>query len=399
MADWKVPVSYNFNPSYHAYAYGLLYQAGSEQTHPNLNWTEATYNHPGVNGGYYQTQPPHQSPPASPGQVTSNSTAQYPGPMLYFSDTHTQSGRLFLSQNRNIAHYEDQTKESERPSSDNPSDSEAHTPDSWSSGSSREVCIPPGNPATWIKKDTDDETVCGSPDGTEVVSSSITVGDDDPSLKDVRSGQGPVNITQSPPAQTTQTRKAKVRTAFSEGQMNALTHRFSMQRYLTPAEMKTLAGLTGLTYKQVKTWFQNRRMKLKRHQKENGWVSERYANSGYSSVQPASHSQFQADSQALLQDPYSNPQLREAVFKKSPPQPAGFYPNYLQPHSPPQATGRPRGNWPLPNAMTHYEYPSPANFMPHNGNTSINSDDGNGVDVGSSPTHMAMVHSATQWSS
>lgn len=109
--------------------------------------------------------------------------------------------------------------------------------------------------------------------------------------------------------------------------------------------------------------------------------------------------QFQADSQALLQDPYSNPQLREAVFKKSPPQPAGFYPNYLQPHSPPQATGRPRGNWPLPNAMTHYEYPSPANFMPHNGNTSINSDDGNGVDVGSSPTHMAMVHSATQWSS
>ena len=123
--------------------------------------------------------------------------------------------------------------------------------DSWSSGSSREVCIPPGNPATWIKKDTDDETVCGSPDGTEVVSSSITVGDDDPSLKDVRSGQGPVNITQSPPAQTTQTRKAKVRTAFSEGQMNALTHRFSMQRYLTPAEMKTLAGLTGLTYKQV----------------------------------------------------------------------------------------------------------------------------------------------------
>ncbi|KAG5268899.1 hypothetical protein AALO_G00217690 [Alosa alosa] len=397
MADWKVPVSYNFNPSYHAYAYGLLYPPGSEQTHPNLNWTETTYNHPGVNGGYYQTQAPHQSPPGSPEQITSNSTAHYPGPMLYFSDTHTQSGRLFLSQNRS-SHYEDHTKESEQAGSDNPSDSEAHTPDSWSSASSREGCIPPENPATWAKKETDDETVSGSPDGTEVVSSSLTIGDDEPSLKDVPPGQGAVAIPQSPPGKTPN-RKAKVRTAFSEGQMNALTHRFSMQRYLTPAEMKTLAGVTGLTYKQVKTWFQNRRMKLKRHQKENGWVSERYANSGYPSVPPAPHSQFQTDSQTLLQDPYSNPQLREAVFKKSSPQPAAFYPNYMRPHSPPQGTGRPQGNWPLPPTMSHYEYPSPANFMPPNGNTSINSDNGNGVDAGSSPTHMAMVHSATQWSS
>lgn len=36
----------------------------------------------------------------------------------------------------------------------------------------------------------------------------------------------------------------------------------------------------------VKTWFQNRRMKLKRHQKENGWVNERYANNGYPGVAP-----------------------------------------------------------------------------------------------------------------
>lgn len=128
MADWKVPVSYNFNPSYHAYAYGLLYPPAPEQTHPNLTWTETSFNHSGVNGGYYQTQTPHQSPPGSPEQITSNSTAVYPGgPVLYFSDTHTQSGRLFLSQSRN-SHYEDHSKESERAGSDNPSDSEAHTP-------------------------------------------------------------------------------------------------------------------------------------------------------------------------------------------------------------------------------------------------------------------------------
>lgn len=34
--------------------------------------------------------------------------------------------------------------------------------------------------------------------------------------------------------------------------MNALVQRFSVQRYLTPAEMKNLAELTGMTYKQVK---------------------------------------------------------------------------------------------------------------------------------------------------
>lgn len=128
MADWKVPVSYNFNPSYHAYAYGLLYPPTTEQTHPNLSWTESSFNHPGVNGGYYQTQTPHQSPPGSPEQIAPNNTAVYPGgPVLYFTDTHTQSGRLFLSQNRN-SHYEDHSKESEPASSDNPSDSEAHTP-------------------------------------------------------------------------------------------------------------------------------------------------------------------------------------------------------------------------------------------------------------------------------
>lgn len=56
-------------------------------------------------------------------------------------------------------------------------------------------------------------------------------------------------LTTSPARPPTQTRKT--RAAFSEEQMNALIHRFNIQRYLTPAEMKMLAGATGLTYKQV----------------------------------------------------------------------------------------------------------------------------------------------------
>lgn len=54
--------------------------------------------------------------------------------------------------------------------------------------------------------------------------------------------------------------KIRGRAAFSESQMNALVHRFSVQRYLTPAEMKNLAQLTGLTYKQVRYLFIYRRM-------------------------------------------------------------------------------------------------------------------------------------------
>lgn len=57
------------------------------------------------------------------------------------------------------------------------------------------------------------------------------------------------NLTPSPARPPAQPRKT--RAAFSEEQMNALIHRFNVQRYLTPAEMKTLAGATGLTYKQV----------------------------------------------------------------------------------------------------------------------------------------------------
>ncbi|NXY88386.1 NANOG protein, partial [Alcedo cyanopectus] len=67
-------------------------------------------------------------------------------------------------------------------------------------------------------------------------------------------------------------RKAKSRTAFSQEQLQILHQRFQSQKYLSPQQIRELAAALGLTYKQVKTWFQNRRMKLKRCQKHSLWT-------------------------------------------------------------------------------------------------------------------------------
>ncbi|XP_009874230.1 PREDICTED: homeobox protein NANOG-like, partial [Apaloderma vittatum] len=69
-------------------------------------------------------------------------------------------------------------------------------------------------------------------------------------------------------------KKAKSRTAFSQEQLQILHQRFQTQKYLSPQQIRELAAALGLTYKQVKTWFQNRRMKFKRCQKESQWVEK-----------------------------------------------------------------------------------------------------------------------------
>ncbi|NWV04051.1 NANOG protein, partial [Ptilonorhynchus violaceus] len=66
----------------------------------------------------------------------------------------------------------------------------------------------------------------------------------------------------------------KSRTAFSQEQLKALHQRFQNQKYLSPQQIRELAAALELTYKQVKTWFQNQRMKFKRCQKESQWVDK-----------------------------------------------------------------------------------------------------------------------------
>ncbi|NXP41522.1 NANOG protein, partial [Leiothrix lutea] len=66
----------------------------------------------------------------------------------------------------------------------------------------------------------------------------------------------------------------KSRTAFSQDQLKALHQRFQSQKYLSPQQIRELAAALELTYKQVKTWFQNQRMKFKRCQKESQWADK-----------------------------------------------------------------------------------------------------------------------------
>ncbi|NXX19034.1 NANOG protein, partial [Podargus strigoides] len=83
-------------------------------------------------------------------------------------------------------------------------------------------------------------------------------------------------------------KKAKSRTAFSQEQLQILHERFQCQKYLSPQQIRELAAGLGLTYKQVKTWFQNRRMKLKRCQKPSLWA-ERAQCLMQSNFQPSSY--------------------------------------------------------------------------------------------------------------
>ncbi|KAJ1122347.1 hypothetical protein NDU88_000839 [Pleurodeles waltl] len=69
-------------------------------------------------------------------------------------------------------------------------------------------------------------------------------------------------------------KKAKTRTCFTQEQLAALNHRFLAQQYLSPLQTREMAASLGLTCKQVKTWFQNRRMKFKRCQKDTVWMDK-----------------------------------------------------------------------------------------------------------------------------
>ncbi|KAM9774938.1 homeobox protein NANOG isoform 2-T2 [Syngnathus typhle] len=453
MADWKTHINYNYNASYHAYAYGLMYQSGHDQNHLHVTgWSEggpsdlSNYT-PGMTQVYYAAaaataaataaRTREESPPHSPEQRVANAHCHYQTSALVYLDE-CQAGRLQAAGTPRAhyetprahyetprahyetprAHYETpRAEESRKAVSESTSDSEAHaSPDSWSFSSGRESGLPQAHPGAWVEKDPGIDPNSRSPDAGDHVSSSLM--EELPSCNDMGnhnaltfpSLQAPL-VAPNKLSTNAGTPKGKVRVSFSESQMNALVQRFSVQRYLTPAEMKNLAELTGLTYKQ--TWFQNRRMKLRRHQKDNNWVSERYATTTTKSQAVhggvINHAPlYQAESQRPPLKEHYNHTMMEAAFKKTSPPNLGFYLTRMgnsaaaAPYSTwsagaPQAAMATRSQavgWSVPPSINQYDY-YPGAFHSSQPDTSSDGKDAESV-TGQNAQNLVVGHDMGQ---
>ncbi|XP_011884437.1 PREDICTED: homeobox protein NANOG-like [Cercocebus atys] len=99
-------------------------------------------------------------------------------------------------------------------------------------------------------------------------------------------------------------KKQKTRTVFSSAQLCVLNDRFQRQKYLSLQQMQELSNILNLSYKQVKTCFQNQRMKSKTWQKNN-WTKNSNSVTQKASV-PTYPSLYSSCHQGCLVNPNGN---------------------------------------------------------------------------------------------
>ncbi|KAF8565682.1 hypothetical protein P879_02143 [Paragonimus westermani] len=91
-------------------------------------------------------------------------------------------------------------------------------------------------------------------------------------LQNTVSGYASIPVYSRDTSGSKQCRRRKARTVFSDNQLLGLEHRFGTQHYLSTPERIELANQLSLSETQVKTWFQNRRMKHKK-MKRGGYLT------------------------------------------------------------------------------------------------------------------------------
>ncbi|XP_070540412.1 homeobox protein ceh-30-like [Ptychodera flava] len=144
-------------------------------------------------------------------------------------------------------------------------------------------------------------------------------------------------------------KRKRARTAFSNEQIIKLEEKFNEQKYLAPAEREDFAEKVGLSEMQVKTWFQNRRMKWKRQPKAGADVPSGDVHfSGYckSMIYPVS---TYPSHHAMFPSSLAPPVIPEA-------QPQGPQPMTTV-HIPPIPLPRREyypSHYPMPTALPHY---------------------------------------------
>ncbi|XP_047205876.1 homeobox protein NANOG [Girardinichthys multiradiatus] len=292
MAEWKTHVSCNYAASYHGY--NLVYQPVPEQGHENLNgWDD--------NGGAMDlnnyncgaTQPLGTAGTSATVVSGQESSSSSPDTNPVTGNCYEGTGAIQTSY-PNLAGPSQEACGVKQPRSDSISDAETHTsPDSWSSISSREGNLPR------LVEDSQSLITQGNQASNNQIPSQV-----------------PLPAPNMPGTSTAANPKVKVRATFSESQMNILVQRFLVQKYFTPAEMKNLAERTGMTYRQVKTWFQNRRMKFRRNKKDDSWELERYTAQRDSSVHTPAFSNmashfppYQGDGHPQFREQYNQPMM------------------------------------------------------------------------------------------
>uniref|UniRef100_W5LYP4 Homeobox domain-containing protein n=1 Tax=Lepisosteus oculatus TaxID=7918 RepID=W5LYP4_LEPOC len=253
MEEWNsLP---NYSSAYHTYAYGMTYPPPPVQNHPSLGWSGTGFTPSGSDGLFLDV------PPTAPQNALPQDATRVPGVPLAGSP------------------------------SDSSSETEPSTPDSWSSPSTDEsyALRPPPAPCSPAETACAEpapcspaETACAEP----APCSPAEIAWAEPASSSQAEGVGEQGALLEPgPALAAGKRSHRLRMAYSERQVMVLCECYMIKMYLTPAEMKSLADKIGLSYKQVKSWFQNRRMREKRLQKKMTSGGELVLSSVYPSIQ------------------------------------------------------------------------------------------------------------------